>query len=477
MHYQLEALQTALQELGEQAMEHDAENAAENEAEVQTQQPHVISLPENTYWLDNFAFGSQLVVRSCYQQLWKLIQKVPDRRIAVIGSPGIGKSWFLFYCMCELAAAEIPFLYIVNRGREVAYCIFRDGQREEYSSHTTREVSTLLHNPDAYILIDERPSIGMLTTPGKAIVSSSPDREKYNDFLNEDNGGLQLYMSVWNDEELEMKRLQHATNSNCKLTAEQVRTLVDIAGRVPRYIFRDKPFQEVLDWNKEEIVDAVQMKPVEKMLEAVGHLTAADKNTSHRILAIEVDRKKFSRTGLAFHSRYTKKVALDQLTNISHFKLFNYYRATQGSLKGNIFEWYAHRKLAAGARVLERFLDGGSRDERELDIPAANHSIPTFERAMIDLLRAGENDYLVPADETFESVDAVCLPRFYQMTVRRTHPIKLNNFANFLINLSARSPDPIEGEIPFVLIVPREQLGNFTYATALVGFPADVVLA
>jgi hypothetical protein len=65
-------------------------------------------------------------------------------------------------------------------------------------------------------------------------------------------------------------------------------------------------------------------------------------------------------------------------------------------------------------------------------------------------------------------VDAVCLPRFYQMTVRRVHPIKLNRFAKFLIKLSSRADHPVSGDIPFVFVLPREQLSSFRYAADVI---------
>jgi hypothetical protein len=361
--------------------------------------PTILSLPENTYWLDNPMHGSYLVVRACYERMWSIISTTSDRRFAIIGSPGIGKSWFLFLCMCKLAEARILFLYISNKGQSATYYVFQDGQTTEYSGRTP-QIQVLVANPGVFILIDDRPPFGTERVSGKVIVASSPDPDKYKDLLKEGEQGVKLYMPVWKDEELEAKRLQHTKECNVELSASELRELVNIAGRVPRYIFRkNMSYADILWWNLQEIDEAVQSKPVEKMLEGAGNLTAADKDTSHRILAIEVDESNFTRAGLTFHSLHTRQVALRQLANVSRLQLFNYYKKTHGSLKGNIFEWYAHRKLATATCVLEKDLEDENTPKSQRSIPESRHRTPHFDCTETDLLRAGENEYLVPADQ------------------------------------------------------------------------------
>ena len=91
---------------------------------------------------------------------------------------------------------------------------------------------------------------------------------------------------------------------------------------------------------------------------------------------------------------------------------------------------------------------------------------------------ATPNEYLVPASSIFESIDSVCLPFVFQMTIADKHPIKLNKFAEFLLDLDERqlaaaemnstattpvlSPETLYNtEIPFVFVVPEDNMDSF----------------
>src|SRR5690606_11857826 len=138
----------------------------------------------------------------------------------------------------------------------------------------------------------------MDSTLCKVNVSTSPDRDKYIHFLHETAGliGLEYYMPVWSDEELAVKRLVPTSKLQARLTAQQLEELVRIAGRVPRHIFLHTSFENAVAWNNRRINEVVQTNSVARMFEA-SNFTAADRETSDRILAIEVDDRTFRRTG------------------------------------------------------------------------------------------------------------------------------------------------------------------------------------
>jgi len=84
------------------------------------------------------------------------------------------------------------------------------------------------------------------------------------------------------------------------------------------------------------------------------------------------------------------------------------------------------------------------------------------------LTRVTGGQYLVPASDTFEAIDAVYLPYMLQMTVAEDHPIKMKKFAEYLITLDERviaggkAKDTVyQEEIPFVFVVPLEKMDSF----------------
>src|SRR5690554_4536478 len=76
-----------------------------------------LRLPDNVFWFDDArVYGSQLVIRQCYTDIWDQITLRPHRNVVIIGSPGIGISWFLFFCMYKLAQVGQSFMYVAYKG-------------------------------------------------------------------------------------------------------------------------------------------------------------------------------------------------------------------------------------------------------------------------------------------------------------------------------------------------------------------------
>src|SRR3546814_8311690 len=102
-------------------------------------------------------FGSQLVIRQCYKDLWRNITSNPHRRIVIMGSPGIGKSWFLFFCMYMLAKAGQSFVYVSYRaGLATAnyYMYTRDGvQESDYRTPEMRQLRSEEHTSELQSLM------------------------------------------------------------------------------------------------------------------------------------------------------------------------------------------------------------------------------------------------------------------------------------------------------------------------------------
>uniref|UniRef100_A0AAV1T394 Crinkler effector protein N-terminal domain-containing protein n=1 Tax=Peronospora matthiolae TaxID=2874970 RepID=A0AAV1T394_9STRA len=150
----------------------------------------VVSLPNGTYILGNPALGSGIYIRSCFQELWLMFSGCV-RVIGILGSPGVGKTYFAYSIL----------LYLARRGETVVYesaaiekCVLFSGNvvvqgtREDFDS-------ILMQTETCYVVDGVRPKY----CPAKTILLSS-SREciwrTVSDF------GRMHRMPVWSEEEI-----------------------------------------------------------------------------------------------------------------------------------------------------------------------------------------------------------------------------------------------------------------------------------
>ena len=124
----------------------------------------VVSLPNGTYILGDPALGSGIYIRSCFQELW-LIFSGSIGGIGILGSPGIGKTYFGYSVL----------LYLARRGETVVYesadigkCILFSGNVVVQGSREDFD-SILMQTGTCYIVDGVRPKY----CPAKTILVSS----------------------------------------------------------------------------------------------------------------------------------------------------------------------------------------------------------------------------------------------------------------------------------------------------------------
>lgn len=138
------------------------------------------------------------------------------------------------------------------------------------------------------------------------ILATSPTRANYKEFEKEGGGlGTKYYMPIWDDEELELCRTLHEARWGSAIMPDSVKELVEIAGRIPRYLFDIPAGKDPKTWNEAEIANALRSKSAEYMLAAAGNITGDESKISHRILALDVSAD-YELVGLKFHSGYIR---------------------------------------------------------------------------------------------------------------------------------------------------------------------------
>uniref|UniRef100_A0AAV1T256 Crinkler effector protein N-terminal domain-containing protein n=1 Tax=Peronospora matthiolae TaxID=2874970 RepID=A0AAV1T256_9STRA len=271
----------------------------------------VVSLPNGTYILGNPALGSGIYIRSCFQELW-LMFSGSVRGIGILGSPGVGKTYFAYSIL----------LYLARRGETVVYesaaiekCILFSGNvvvqgtREDFDS-------ILMQTGTCYLVDGARPKY----CPAKTILLSS-SREciwrTVSDF------GRMHRMPVWSEEEI--LNCRELVYSNTPVTV--VEDCYRRWGGIPLYVLRhaeDADQQKLLDEAIENVrlVDLKKMC-VETLIDRDDIACGDEKKVLDRLFHDRVDDK-FYKKGFAFASVYVDEKVCQKLVaqDGSNFKSF-----------------------------------------------------------------------------------------------------------------------------------------------------------
>ncbi|CAJ1375946.1 unnamed protein product [Effrenium voratum] len=170
-------------------------------------------LPAEPYDLS----GRKLLTRNTTRQAW---QATFARRVAMLGTPGIGKSRSLALGLWHLVSGHRPDWIkepeaIVFEAREgLKVFIFSKHEDGRWKGHSLPigkwDASDCEHlqNSDNWYLVD---TYGKETTgklPAKTVKACSPDREHYTDFVK--SGGACVYVEQWKKAELELAYVHFA---------------------------------------------------------------------------------------------------------------------------------------------------------------------------------------------------------------------------------------------------------------------------
>ncbi|CAJ1349768.1 unnamed protein product, partial [Effrenium voratum] len=175
-------------------------------------------LPAEPYDLS----GRKLLTRNTTRQAWQAtfeLMKDGTRRVAMLGTPGIGKSRSLALGLWHLVSGHRPdwiktpeaIVYEAREGLKVFIFTNKDGDwkaqsiaLEDWKPGSCEH----LQNSDNWYLVD---TYGKETTgklPAKTVKACSPDREHYTDFVK--SGGACVYVEQWKKAELELAYVHFA---------------------------------------------------------------------------------------------------------------------------------------------------------------------------------------------------------------------------------------------------------------------------
>ena len=182
----------------------------------------------------------ELYIRKAYEDLFQIIcnnlnsdnkTKEPIRRMAITGTPGTGKSMFLFYILWRLANREDTKTVILRRqmNHEHIYGFQNDGC---WIVPSSTDIRVVLDDPETWYLTD-----ALQPPPDQVnaitILVSSPSEKYYGDFMKLLPIPPLHYLPTWSLEEL--KRAAHVYFKSPEVVEERF----NMIGGIARYVLEE----------------------------------------------------------------------------------------------------------------------------------------------------------------------------------------------------------------------------------------------
>ena len=363
-------------------------------------------------------------------------------RLVILGTPGIGKTYFGYLLLAVIA----------QNGGTVVYESGTRGQRYLLSTETVaigslHDFSDVLRRKNNYYLIDGRKGVHCAA---KSILVSSHRREVWYAFSK--TLCTIRYMPIWTMDEIEKCR-QLLFPTVERTTAEE---RFSKWGGVPRFVLQfahDDAQQELLD-------QAIGSVDLDVISNAIGKTEAGDA-AAHRLIHMSV-ADDFLHRQYKFASQFVAEGVYLELCERDRARLIRFLAVSHNApgveaLRGSIFEQHAHCILAKGGTFQIRTLPN-----RPSSVPIrSNLELPQLPVVYFESeteLQSSTASYFRPRITNYESVDSLSKPnRLFQMTVSGKHPCKQAGLYK-LLNLLQNPQGP---ELYF--FVPDDKFESFRF--------------
>jgi len=406
---------------------------------------NVIQLPNTVFILGEPTIGSSIYIRPCYPLLLKeslkAVQTNESRNLIILGTPGIGKTYFGYFLLLYLARFKSTVVYETVLMRKV-YVFTPD--RVFIFKENSHDVDNYLKDPETFYIVDgQRPDY----VNAKTILLSSFRKEIWYKFSNE--GADIRHMPVWSRKEI----------LNCRsllypeLSEDLVKDLYSRWGGIARYVLKLATNTE----KQEDLTNAIRESNIYSILQSIGGSGKKAEASSRLIHSLVTED--FHSGPYVFASEYVATEIYEHAYKDAREKLIRFISASDrmdpyGQLRGTMFENFAHTVLARGGSFKVRDLQ--TNEESTLELPG---DLKFFKYSSNDDIQAARNHYFIPASKTFKSVDSFIKPNLlFQMTCAENHPCKQAGLRDVLNNILDHPSEP-----KLYFVVPPDRFATFTY--------------
>jgi hypothetical protein len=357
---------------------------------------------------------NQLYIRTAYVDLFNIILEcLADKKASrihnfiITGTPGVGKSVFLFYVLWRLSQMEETEAVILRRHLDRGR-IFVFTKHGGFMTTKDVDIDPLLDKESTWYLtdtLDPPPGIAVATT----LLVCSPARKHYSQFLKL-GGTIKLYMPLWSWSEF--LRAAPTYNVNAKDLASRYKYF----GGVARYVLERevnpvKFLRESLNRIDSFSLKTLLLDPGEEEYEKLVH----------SIIHYEVDPD-YSGFQVRLASSYVTERLLEKFVKYRRQELVQFIIDSASnpllqSVRGAMFEAFAHRCLSVDNTWKVRSLETNVDHDLHLKVLGVERF-----NDIDDCKNVGV--YYTPMNPKYPCIDSyMCGVGHFQMTVSNRHPI------------------------------------------------------
>ncbi|GAX79592.1 hypothetical protein CEUSTIGMA_g7033.t1 [Chlamydomonas eustigma] len=356
--------------------------------------------------------GHRILMRESYESILQRIDELLDqglRRFLITGTPGIGKSFFMFPLMHWLLQKKgVKRIVLEIEDLRYYFCV-----GESVISGGPQAFEGVLGDEETWWIMDKAKG---REREAYTVLLSSPSQERCKEFLKL-MGCTCLYMPVWSIEEIEKCR----TVIYSHLTAGAVADLYEKWGGIPRFVLEkanDVPAQEMLENSIKQCswVDVMSCVYSPETAKEVSH------KVLHRHVKPDSGCQKYF---MAMASPYVERELLIRGQETKFLELQKYFvqcmssPATKG-MAGTIFEAFAHKILQKGGDFKVRMLHKVKSKACNVETISFKTSKKIMEFDDLEEVweKAADGQYCQPRKHNFPAIDSLSQPEsLFQMTV------------------------------------------------------------
>jgi hypothetical protein len=397
----------------------------------------VLALPESVHFMGDPRVGSRIFVRPCYEEYFQLFLQARQAGVqdfVFTGTPGIGKSHFLYYCMWRLVTGPEPI------ARRILFQCEPPGAPllEFRVGHTAVDITVLEQPPADYsghfLLIDMKAVVPPIHFNGVNMMFSSPNMDRYKEFLKR-SGSVKYYMPPCSLEELQQMR-EAVFPAVSEATVER---LFDIYGGVPRFVLKNSSLDDAA------LKDALAKQTnYSELISAAGDDAAAERKARSTLVHLIPDPGNPQAARLCWASPRVVDEVLAKwskaiLQDMSDMVLATDALDSPAALRGRLFEAYAHSQLVCGqSSQLTSLADRNI----TLTFPSFADGVVHVFTNQTNLAILAPQLYHRPAKRNMTSVDAFAKDTagnlfLFQMTVAKRHPVKASGLLDIINTFGA----------------------------------------
>ena len=401
---------------------------------------------------------SSLYIRESYKDLYDLIfGQYKKKDILILGTPGIGKTFFLTYLLIRAIKEkkEERIIYCKHdQDKITAYFDIKNSgfivQRKRCSA-----IDDILVDGKALLLIDAATAVTQAYSVGncRVIVSSSPNLDNYKD-LRKDLHLVELHMPVWTFEEIECATPEYLAVVDKDEIMERYKKF----GGIPRVIFADK--------DRYTSFEKIQHNALQhcKLRTLFGQFSRVDTGAnSHQIFhQVVKSGSEYNSIEMRFASQYISDKVCTAVTlqSVELEWLMQSSRSipSMGAFRGYLFEPIAFLGLVEEHTYKVRAVLDGTTSQLDLK---KKERIIIDDFDSLDLNKEYSSAFLIPRKKNNTTWDSLAPPTsIFQVTVSLDHGMKeegLEKAITFLDELAGKSQ-----RYSYYWVVPYENIGKFT---------------